>query len=108
MSNKPLDLDFSDIEGKVERKELKKVLPKKKDMELSGVILTFKQGNKYNFKDMFECTSDEFLEWTKSVYPEVSVTAKYFESITERIKAFRQIQQFHLSMMTHEQRIAIH
>lgn len=106
MSDKLLDLDFSDIEGSV--KKNKKSLPKKENKELSGFILTLKKDNKFVFKDMFECTSEEFLDWAKGVYPEVTVGAEEFESISQRIRAFRQIQQFHLGMMTEEQRTTVH
>jgi len=116
--NKPLDLDFSDLEGEKKSKSRpkdvlsenskKKKKKAKKEKKLSGLMLTIRKGEGFISKDLVECTSEEFLEWAKSVYPEVSVPAERFDSIRARAKAFAQIQQYHLSTMTKEQREAKH
>lgn len=117
-SKKPLDLDFSDVEGekksKAPPKDVLSERPKKKkkkakkEKKLSGLMLTFRQGKSYVSKDLVECTAEEFLEWAKSVYPQVTVPAEKFESLHARAKAFQQIQQYHLSTMTKEQRETKH
>jgi len=116
--NKPLDLDFSDVEGEkksksrpadvLSEKPKKKKKKAKKEKKLSGLMLTIRKGKGYVSKDLVECTAEEFLEWAKSVYPQVTVPAEKFESMHARAMAFQQIQQYHLSTMTKEQRETIH
>lgn len=115
---KPLDLDFSDVEGEkksaappkdvLSESPKKKKKKAKKEKKLSGLMLTIRKGKGYLSKDLVECTAEEFLEWAKSVYPEVNAPVERFESINARWKAFKQIQQYHMSVMTQEQREAKH
>jgi hypothetical protein len=112
---KSLDLDFSEIQGEKQstkgpvaalaNKDEQKDEPTR-ESKPSGIVLCIKRGKNFLAKDMLQCTPEEFLEWAKGVYPHVDQPPEMFKSKKARIQAFKQIQQYHMSCMTAEERKA--
>jgi len=111
-TKKPLNLDFDDVAKPDKKKTKKKTAkkPEKKENTLSGIILTIPAGDKkFLQKDLVECTAEEFLEWAAFCYPDTKrVTAADFETISARKRAFKQALQYHLGLMTPDERNAKH
>lgn len=72
--------DFSDITG--EEKKVKKKRFKKK---LTGIVL----GD--TGKDLAECSTEEFMEWTGSVFPFYEAAEQECSSLAAKVQLFNQI-----------------
>lgn len=112
-SDKDFNLDFGDIAGGVTKKD--KVTPppeEKKEAapaqveEKTGITITLPavKGKTYVFKDLSECTPDEFLIWAKGVYFGDLPSAKKLESLDNRVRAFKQIEYYHKQTLAYGNR----
>lgn len=104
-----MDFDFSDIAGgttKVEgaaaklpaEPQKKKAKTKKTEKDkTTGIILTVEADGhgQYRTLDLGECTGEQFVEWAKLVYPVEDLKPEIYESRSNRIRAFKEIAQFH-------------
>lgn len=111
IDKKALDLDFGDIAGgskktlqktdEVKTKGSAKPRPKPKPEKKppreakDAYMLSIPEGRGYIFKDVRDCTGEQFLKWAKSVHPSVSRPAEDFDDEAVRIEAFKQIYKFH-------------
>jgi len=112
-SEKQRSLDLDDIKGTKTRvtdgTDPSNILaaPKKKKPKThqkTGINLTIKTlDGKFISRDLAECTAEEFLDWAKGVYPMVTAEPAMFESRVNRMRAFNQIQRYHISCLTEEQ-----
>lgn len=112
--DKSLDLDFSEVAGekvvKVTEAPAEVPTPEVKAEEVTSVVapkpavkplgyeiaLRTDEPDKYIFKDLAECTSQEFLDWLSWVYPGLQpMDPAQFESRVAKERAFNAAAQFH-------------
>jgi hypothetical protein len=102
-----LDLDFTEIQGKTEKKPSTKDTlgeSKKTKKRASGITLSIPTDDGYVAKDMLECTAEEFMAWAHRCYPgRITKDVTKFESLTNRRLALRQIERFHTHGFSQEQ-----
>lgn len=92
-----MDFNFDDIAGS-KKEAPKPKAPKKQD----GITLTIPTKDGYLSRDLTECTTDEFLDWARAVYPlldEEKLNPSDFDRIDQRIRAMKQIEEFHTQIL---------
>lgn len=92
-----MDFNFDDIAELAKPSVKKSNSPKNQ-----GITLTIPTKNGFLSRDIAECSTDEFLAWARTVYPlidEDKLNPSDFDRIDQRIRALKQIEQFHTTLL---------
>lgn len=92
-----MKFDFDDIVAKTEEKK-KKLDKNENSVANLGFNIAIPRSKGFLFKDMGECTAEEFIEWILAVYPlidEKQLNPNDFTKPQQRIRVFKEVERFH-------------
>ncbi len=95
---KKLNFDFSSLTGKKQpAKKRKSEKPKNKSEGHTGIMLSIPvETGVWSSKDIDECSPEEFLAWTSTVWPvPLGIEPEKLKSPSTRVRIFKQLIREH-------------
>lgn len=100
-----MDFDFDDIaSGNFDEN------PKSEPYGITLTIPLNKSKGRWLSRDIAECSPEEFIGWLFTVYPLVDtdqLNVSYYDSLTARVKAYKDIEHFHRTQLFAKTKSAI-